>query len=63
MYIIAVLELDFLQDGYSVSEQAPLNNAMVCVVINRGILEREVTVDIAVTDLTADGKEVILFLL
>lgn len=62
MYIIAVLELDFLQDGYSVSEQAPLNNAIVCVVINRGILEREVTVDIAVTDLTADGKEVILFL-
>lgn len=63
MYIPAVLELDFLQDGYSVSEQAPLNNAMVCVVINRGILEREVIVDIAVTDLTADGKEVILFLL
>ena len=62
MYIIAVLELDFLQDGYSVSEQAPLNNAMVCVVINRGILEREVTVDITITDLTADGKEVILFL-
>jgi hypothetical protein len=56
----AVLELGFLQDSYSVSEQMPLNSAMVCVVINRGILEREVVVDTAVTDMTADGKELII---
>ena len=31
---------------------------MVCVAINRGILEREVVVDISVSDMTADGKEV-----
>ena len=57
MYIPAVLELGFLQDSYSVSEQMSLNTAMVCVVINRGILERDVVVDIAVIDVTADGKE------
>ena len=56
MYLYTVLELEFLQDSYSVSEQSPLDSAMVCVVINRGILEREVVVDIAVTDITADGK-------
>ena len=51
------MELGFLQDSYSVSEQVSLNNAMVCVVIKRGILEREVVVDIAVNDISADGTE------
>ena len=51
----AVVELGFLQEIYTISEVLGLNNAMICTVINNGILEREVVVNVNVTDVTAEG--------
>lgn len=53
--ISAVLELGFLQETYTISEKLGLNNAMICTVINSGILEREVVVYVGVTDVTTEG--------
>lgn len=51
-----VMELGFLSDSYSISEQSSLSEVTVCVVMNRGVLEREVVVNVNVTDVTTEGK-------
>ena len=55
LILSTVLELGFLQEIYIISEESGLNNAMICTVINSGILERDVVVNISVTDITAEG--------
>ena len=55
IFFSADLELGFLEEIYTISEESGLNNAMICAVINSGILEREVVVNISVTDITTEG--------
>ena len=50
------MELGFLSDSYSISEQPSLSDVTVCVIMNRGVLEREVVVNVNVTDVTTEGK-------
>ena len=54
------MELGILEDGYSISEVASLRDEMICVVINSGILEIEVTVDLVVQDITTQGTKVVI---
>lgn len=51
----SVLELGFPQETYIISEELGLNDAMICTVINNGVLEKEVVVNINVTDITTEG--------
>lgn len=53
-----VVELGFQQDGYSVSEQASLNDNMICAVINSGTLERDIVVSLTAIDTTTTGRYV-----
>ena len=53
--IFTVLELGFLQDSYIVSEEIQLREARICVIINRGVLERDVVLNVVTTDITAEG--------
>ena len=54
--LYTVVELGFQQTNYSISEQVMLHDTMICVVINSGNLEREIAVNLTVTDDTAEGK-------
>ena len=54
--LYTVVELGFQQTNYSISEQATLRDAMICVIINSGNLEREIAVNLTVTDATTEGK-------
>ena len=54
--LYTVVELGFQQTNYSISEQVSLRDAMICVVINSGNLEREIAVNLTVTDGTAEGR-------
>ena len=51
----AVVELGFQQSNYTVSEQELLSEAFICVIINRGILEKEVAVNLTIMDESAEG--------
>ena len=53
--LFAVMELGFQSDSYSISEQSSLNEVTVCVIMNRGVLERQVVVNVNVTDVTTEG--------
>ena len=55
-YLFIVMELGFQSDSYSISEQSSLNEVTVCVVMNRGVLERQVVVNVNVTDVTTEGN-------
>lgn len=57
-YIIspfAVVELGFQRGSYNISEETSLGNSFLCVVINAGILEREVVVSLFTTDGSTEG--------
>ena len=51
----AVVELGFQQNNYTISEQELLSEAFICVIINRGILERDVAVNLTIIDESAEG--------
>ena len=50
-----VVEFGFLQDSYTISEQPQLSDAMICVMINQGELEKEVVISFNVIDITTEG--------
>ena len=52
-----VVEIGFMQDHYSVSEQPLFNDTNVCVEINNGTLEREVVITFNTIDITTEGKD------
>ena len=51
----AVVEVGFLRDNYSVSEQPSLRDVTICVQINNGTLERAVDINFNVRDITAQS--------
>ena len=41
--------------NYTISEHNSLNEAVICVLINRGLLEKNVMVNLIITDETTEG--------
>jgi hypothetical protein len=59
--LLAAVEFGFQRTNYSVSEQLQLRDVGVCVVLNNGILEREIEITFNVIDVTAES--IVIFII
>ena len=52
--LATVVEFGFQHNNYTISEQNLFNEAVICVLINEGLLEKNITVNLTITDETTE---------